>query len=190
MEVAMVDLMSLWLPILVASVLVFIVSSVLHVALPLHKSDNARLAGEAGVLEAMRKEGVTPGDYAFPYCTSMKDMGTDEMKKKLDAGPVGFMTVYPNGPINMGKALVLWFLYTVVVGLFVAYVASLTLAAGEEYMRVFRITSVTAFIAYALGAPVASIWKGQKWSTSFKFVLDGFLYSLATAGAFGWLWPS
>ena len=186
----MVDLMSLWLPVLVASVLVFIVSSVLHVALPLHKGDNARLAGEAGVLEAMRKEGVSPGDYAFPHCTSMKDMGSDEMKKRFDEGPVGFMTVYPNGPINMGKALVLWFLYTIVVGLFVAYVASLTLGAGEEYMRVFRITSATAFIAYALGAPVASIWKGQKWSTSFKFVLDGFLYSLATAGAFGWLWPS
>ena len=34
-----------------------------------------------------------------------------------------------------------------------------------------------------------SIWKGQSWSTTLKFVFDGLVYGLLTAGVFGWLWP-
>jgi hypothetical protein len=184
----MVGLMSLWLPVLVAAVLVFLASSVLHMLLPLHRGDYAKMSGEDNVLAAMRKEGVSPGDYMFPHCTGKK-MQSDEMKKKFDQGPVGFVTVFPSGPINMGKSLVLWFLYTVVVGVFVAYVTGRTTAAGAEYLQVFRVSGAVAFMGYAVGAPVASIWKGQKWSTSLKFVFDGLVYSLLTAGAFGGFWP-
>jgi hypothetical protein len=184
----MVDLISLWLPILVAAVFVFAVSSILHMLLPLHRGDLAKLPGEENVLEAMRKAGVDRGDYMFPHCTA-KEMKSEEMAKKFGQGPVGFMTVVPAGPPAMGKSLVQWFVYTIVVGVFVAYVSGRTLGAGTEYLQVFRISGAVAFIAYALGAPVASIWKGQKWSTSFKFVLDGLVYALVTAGTFAWLWP-
>ncbi len=35
-----------------------------------------------------------------------------------------------------------------------------------------------------------SAWKGQKWSTTIKFMIDGLIYALVTAGTFGWLWPA
>ena len=31
--------------------------------------------------------------------------------------------------------------------------------------------------------------KGVKWSTTAKFLFDGVIYGLVTAGTFGWLWP-
>jgi hypothetical protein len=36
---------------------------------------------------------------------------------------------------------------------------------------------------------VNGIWKGQPWSMVFKEAFDGLVYSLLTAGTFGWLWP-
>ena len=47
----------------------------------------------------------------------------------------------------------------------------------------------TAFLAYGVANMVDSIWKAQSWGTTFRHMLDGLLYSLVTAGVFGWLWP-
>ena len=69
----------------------------------------------------------------------MKEMNSPEMKEKWTKGPVGFMTILPSGPPAMGKNLVLWFLYSVLIGVFVAYVGSLAMGASEDYMRVFRV---------------------------------------------------
>lgn len=184
----MVTLTSLWLAIVLAGVAVFILSSIMHMALPIHRGDMGALAGEDDVLAAMREAKVTPGDYYFPF-SDCKDMKSEAQKEKWATGPVGFMTVLPNGPPAMGKALGIWFVYTLVVGFFVAYVTGRALDPAASYLQVFRISGAVAFLAYAGGAPVPSIWKGQKWSTSFKFVFDGLTYALVTAGVFGWLWP-
>ena len=186
----MVALLDLWLPILLSAVFVFVASSVLHMLIPIHKGDFGKLPGEEAVLEGMRAQGVRPGSYGFPYAGSMKEMGTPEMIEKLNRGPVGFMTVLPNGPMNMGKSLVQWFLFSLVISIFTAYVATIVLPVGQDYMLVFRLTSTVAFMAYALGNVVDSIWKGVSWVVTLKFVFDGTVYALVTAGAFGWLWPS
>ncbi len=113
-----VELMDLWLPILLSAVLVFVASSILHMAIPIHKADYKKLAGEADVLAAMRGQGVEPGSYVFPCAGTMKEMSTPEMIEKMNLGPVGFMTVIPNGPMAMGKSLVAWFLYSIVIAVF------------------------------------------------------------------------
>jgi hypothetical protein len=184
----MIELTVLWLPILVAAVLVFVVSSITHMVIPLHKGDYAKLPGEAKIMEALRNESVGRGDYMMPFCTG-KSMGSDEMKKKFEQGPTAFITVMPPGMPAMGKSLIQWFVYTLLVGIFVAYISSRTLSAETHYLQVFRVAGAVAFTAYALPSFVPSIWKGQSWGTSFKFVFDGLLYALVTAGAFGWLWP-
>jgi hypothetical protein len=56
-------------------------------------------------------------------------------------------------------------------------------------MLVFRVTGAAAMIAHITPALYDSIWKSQKCSISFKFIIDGVIYSLVTAGTFGWLWP-
>ena len=186
----MVSITALWMPILLSAVAVFIVSSLSHMVLQLHKKDYKGLANEDEAMAALRNAGVQPGNtYVFPYCADMKEMGSPEMVAKMNQGPVGFMNIMPNGPMNMGKHLGQWFVYCVVVGIFVAYLAGHTLSAGADYLSVFRVAGTTALMAYFLAEPVRSMWKAQPWGTTARHMIDGLAYSLVTAGVFGWLWP-
>jgi hypothetical protein len=185
----MISLMDLWLPIVLSAVLVFVVSSIVHMVLPFHRSDYTKIPGEAKVMEAMRKEGVSPGNYMFPCPANMKDMGSPEMIAKYKQGPVAFMNVFPSRPIAMGKSLTQWFVFCLVISFFAAYLAGRTLGPGHVYLEVFRIVGAVAFLGYAGAQPLDSIWKGQKWGTTIKHLIDGLLYALVTAGCFGWLWP-
>jgi hypothetical protein len=99
------------------------------------------------------------------------------------------LTVMPNGPMSMGRNLSLWFVYLVVVGVFVAYVTSRSLAVGADYARVFQIAGATAFIAYAVGLWQMSIWYRRSWSLTLKVTVDALIYASLTGGTFGWLWP-
>jgi len=182
----MTPLPALWLPILVSAVVVFLASWIVHTMLPHHKGDFGRMPGEDDVLEAMHKAGVKAGDYLFPYGTPA-EMRAPEMLAKLDRGPAGFMTVMGPGAWNMGASLVQWFVYLIVIGLFVAYVTSRTVPDGAEYLQVFRVSGAVAFLAYSGAHATGSIWYKRAWSTTFKFVFDGLIYALLTAGVFGWL---
>ena len=182
-------LADLWLPILVAAVLVFVVSSLVHMVLQIHKNDFDPLPNEAKVTEALRAAGLQPGSYRFPECKSMKEMNAPEMQEKLRRGPVGMLTVFPNGPMAMGKALGQWFVFCIVVGVFVAYLAGLSVPRGADFMAVFRVTTTVAFIGFSLSSVCDSIWKGVSWGVTAKFVFDGILYAVSTGVAFAWLWP-
>lgn len=185
----MIPILDLWLPIVVAAVLVFVVSSILHMALTYHRLDYKQLPREDETLEGVRRAGLSPGLYAFPYCASAKAMGTPEMQEKYRQGPVGMLILMPSGPPAMGKHLGLWFGFCLLVSVFVAYITGRTLAPGTDPLEVFRFAGATAFLAYGVGQIMDSIWKGQPWGNTFRGLLDGLIYSLVTAGAFGWLWP-
>ena len=185
----MVSAMSLWIPILLSAVLVFVASSVIHMVLPIHKNDMRKLEKEAEVMAALRPFNIPPGDYAFPCPKSMAEMKTPEFIEKRTKGPVALMTIIPNGPYSMGKSLALWFLYTVVVGGFAAYVTGLALEPGATYPAVFRFAGTTAFTGYSLALLQNSIWHKLNWGTTLKMMGDGLVYGALTAGTFGWLWP-
>jgi hypothetical protein len=185
----MTGLSALWVPILLSAVIVFVASSIIHMALPWHKSDYAKVPNEDRVRDALRPLAVPPGDYMIPRPRSMQDMKSKEFIEKLNQGPVMVVTVMPNGPGSMGKNLILWFLYCVVVSTFAAYVAGSALPPGAPYLRVFQLAGVTAFAGYALALWQMSIWYRRDWSTTIKSTVDGLIYTLLTAGTFGWLWP-
>jgi len=75
------------------------------------------------------------------------------------------------------------------VGFFIAYVTGRTLGAGTDYLAVFRLAGIIAFMTCGLSETVQSIWRGGPWSNTLRGIFDGLFYALATAGAFGWLWP-
>jgi len=185
----MIALIDLWLPILLSAVFVFVVSSILHMLLPIHKGDYKKLSGEEKVLGTMRAQGVQPGEYMFPSTGSMKEMSSPEMIEKYKLGPVGLMTVLPSGVPTMTKSLIQWFFFSVIISVFAAYIATIGLKAGAEYMTVFRVTGTVAILGYAFNHISNSIWKGQRWIVTLKFIFDGVVYGLVTAGTFGWLWP-
>jgi hypothetical protein len=186
----MTDLATLWLPILLGAVFVFIASSVIHMTPLWHKNEYPALPDEEAARAAIGGLKVPPGDYMVPRCNSMKEANTPEFKKKLQEGPRWIITALPPGDFAMAGSLVQWFLFTLLVGFFAAYVTSHALAPGAHYMDVFRFIGATTFMAYAFGQIPQSIWFKRRWSTTLKHVLDGFIYALITAGTFGWLWPS
>lgn len=184
----MVSLAALWLPILLSAVIVFIASSILHMVLPYHKNDYSKLPDEEKVVAALRGMTLPRGLYIFPYCTH-QEMKKPEMVEKYKRGPVGHMTIFPSGQINMGKYLGQWFVYCLIVAFFAAYLASRTLMPGTHYLQVFRVVGTAAFMAFGIGTLANGIWKGQPWGMTIKETVDGLIYGLLTAGTFGWLWP-
>jgi len=188
----MVGVASLWLPILLAAVLVFVASSIIHMFLPYHKNDFAKVPDEDRVMDALREVDVPAGDYVVPHAGGDPEvMKSEAFREKAKKGPVAFMSVLPSGdPFAMGTQLTQWFVYCVVVSVFAAYVAGRALEPGAAYLEVFRFAGCTAFVGYALALPQRSIWFKLSWSTTLKSMFDGLVYGLLTAGAFGWLWPS
>lgn len=185
----MTELASLWLPIILSAVAVFIVSSIIHMLLPLHKDDYLKVPEEDKVMDSVRQFNIPPGDYMMPRAESSKDFKSPEFLDKMNKGPIMIFTVKPNGQWGMGKALGLWFLYSVIVSFFAAYISGRALPVGADYMQVFRFIGATSFMGYSLALMQSSIWYSRKWSTTLKSMLDGLLYAMFTAGVFGWLWP-
>jgi hypothetical protein len=185
----MVSLGSLWLPILVSAVLVFIASSIIHMVLKYHNKDYKPLPNEDAVRAAIRSGSPPPAQYIIPYCSDMKEMEKTEVKQKFIDGPVAVMNVMRPGVPSMGAYLTQWFIFILIVSLFIAYLAAHTLPVGAEYLRVFRIVGTAGFLAYGAGMAPDSIWMGKPWAITWKQLIDALIYGLVTAGTFGWLWP-
>lgn len=177
-----------WAAALVAAVVVFVVSSVVHMALPYHKSDYGFAPNEDELRKSLNAAGLKPGRYMMPGCHSMKDLASEEMQAKFKEGPVGWFTILPPGPPSMGKNLLGWFVFTVFISFVVAYLADMALGPGEREL-VFRFTAAASFAIYGLSVFPETIWKAQPLSVSLKFVLDGLFYGLATGFAFDLMWP-
>lgn len=186
----MTTIAALWMPILLSAVIVFIASSIIHMAPLWHRGECPAVPDQDRVMDALRPFGIKPGEYMLPRAADMKACSSPEFIEKLKRGPVMLMTVLPNGPVSMVRALVQWFIYVLIVGVLAAYVAGRTLAPEADYLAVFRIAGATAFIAYAVGLWQQSIWYNRPWSTTLKHTLDGLIYALLTGGVFGWLWPA
>ena len=185
----MVTVPALWLPILLSGILVFVVSSIIHMVLSYHAGDSRAFPDEAKVMDALRPFRIPPGDYVMPCAASTKEMSEPAFIDKMKAGPVAFVTVLPNGPMAIGTSLARWFGYSLLVGAIAGYTAGLTLGPGAEYGLVFRVVGLVAFAGYSLAILQSAIWWHRGWGATLRTLFDGLIYSLLTAGTFGWLWP-
>ena len=185
----MIPLTALWLPILLSTVIVFFASFIMHMVLAYHKSDYRKLPDEDRVTHALRNAGVTRGPaYFFPYC-SFEEMKSAPVIEKMKRGPVGLLTVLPSGPPAMGKNLVQWFLYCLVISIFAAYLSSRTLVPGSAFVPVFRVVGTAALLGYGAAHAQESIWGGRSWVITLKHLFDSLIFALLTAATFAWLWP-
>ena len=94
---------SLWLPVVVSAVAVWILSAVLHMVLRYHKADYKPLSDEDSVAQALGKSVRGPGVYFLPYCAEMSQMKDPAIRKKFEDCPVAILTVLRNGTPTMGK---------------------------------------------------------------------------------------
>ena len=139
------------------------------------------------ILMAVRK--LTRPGLGVPHPGSPEHMKDPAFVAKMAKGPLLLMNVSPGTTMSMGKPLALWFVYTLVVSFFAAYITSRAVAPGTSYLSVFRFIGTTAFMAYALGQIPESIWYRRSWTRTFISIFDSLIYALLTAGVFGWLWP-
>lgn len=187
-EESIVFLHQLWAPVLLTVLLCFFAGFVLHMLIPLHKSDFTGLPGEPGILDALRKAGVGAGQYMFPWCDP-KDMRSPEFQKKFEAGPVGMVVIRKPSKFTMTPQLMWMVVYHLLVSVFVAYLATRTLARGTDYLHVFRVAGTSAIMGYGFGFFPHAIWYGYSRRFVVTEFVDAVVWGLLTAGAFGWLWP-
>ena len=185
----MVSLAQLWLPIVVSAVVVFFASFLAWMVVGHHKTDWKKLPDEEGLIGELKKQKPAAGQYMFPHCADGKQRQDPEFQKRWKEGPAGSVVVFGPGQANMGKSLAQYSLLCLVVSVFVAYLAGHTLAAGREYLAVFRVAGTASILAWCGSVASHSIWMGKTWSSTWKDILDGIVYGLLTAGVFGWLWP-
>lgn len=185
-----VSLIQLWLPIVLGTFLAWIASALIHMALKYHNSDYQRLSNEDEVMNAVRNGSTNLGIHTFPYCIDMNEMKDKTVQERFIKGPVGFLTILPNGMPNMGKLVGQQIGFFLVGCVLIAYCATLALEPGANYMSVFRFVAAVGFLAFGWGVIPFSIWFGHLWSMTAKYLLDALIYAVVVAGSFAWLWPA
>lgn len=182
----MVSLADLWLPILVAAIVVQIASTLVHMALPFwHTADYRTTDDDRPFVEAMRP--LRPGLYVIPR---MPERRSAEETAEWSKGPSAI--VYLRNPVafSFGKTIGIYFLYCLVSAIFVAYIAGQTLTPGTHYLRVFQIAGAAGTMFWSFGNNISdAIWYGKPWRSAIKYAIDGLLYGMLMGGVFGWLWP-
>ncbi|HVE71116.1 MAG TPA: hypothetical protein VNI54_07085 [Thermoanaerobaculia bacterium] len=183
----MVSLVDLWLPILIAAVIVHIASAFMHMALPFwHTADYGKTGNDGPFVEAMRS--LRSGLYMIPAMPPSKP--TEEQMAEWSKGPSAIMYLRNPASFSFPRTLGLHFLQCLVSAILVAYIAGQTLAPGTEYMRVMQIAGATGTIFWSFGSNISdAIWYGKPWRSAIKYAIDGLIYGLLMGGVFGWLWP-
>lgn len=185
----MISVAQLWLPLLIASVVVFFASAIMWMVLPHHKKDILFLGEEESkFLDTLKGLNLKPGSYMYPGC-ELKDLKTDAGKAKWDAGPWGTLMVSSTKP-NFGMNLVKTFIVYTIITLFVAYITGLSVAAGSEYMHVFRVAGTTAILGHCMGGLVNDFFLGKPARFIATCFFDSLVYALITAGIFASMWPA
>lgn len=180
----------LWLAIIVAGLLCWVASALIHMLIKYHNADYKGLANEDAVSVALAEKYPKPALYTLPYCSDMKAMGEEHMQKKFKAGPVAMITIMPNGMPPMGKLLTQQILFFIFGSLLIGYLTTLSITINSEFMTIFRQVFVAAFLTYGWAQIPYSIWMGQPWSNCIRYMLDALIYAAVTAATFAFLWPS
>ena len=158
----------LWVPILIATVLCFVASSLMWMVLPHHKKDWPALPADINL------SSVDAGQYVTPR---------DHMTSDWSA-----FVLVRRGRMNMGSAMLLWALNQLIIATLVAYLVYYTLPRGTDYMEVFRIAGTGGVLGYMGTVAQKSIWWGWKWRVTIMDLIDGLIYALLVAGSFAFYW--
>lgn len=180
---------SLWLPVLVAAIAVFVASSLVHMVFKWHNSDYRKLANEDDVQATLRAGAPAPGQYTIPHCGDMKDMQSEAMKKKFRDGPVAFITISNCGPEpKMGPMLGQWFLLNLFVAAIAGMLAMQSVGPGGSAHAAGHLVGVVTLLAYGVGSISGGIWFARPWGSVGKDLLDALIYGGVSAVVFAWLW--
>jgi hypothetical protein len=177
---------SLWLPILVSGVALFIASWAAWMVLPHHKSEWIGLPNEEAIMRQIKGDNLPPGQYCFPYAASPEDWKSEAYKAKMNAGPNGTLTLWP-APPNMAMNMVCTLAFFIIANFVIGYLAGIALDPGETFMEVFRFVGTAGILTYGTANILNGIWFGRKMVAD---IIDGVAYGLITGAIFAAMWPA
>lgn len=180
-----VALTSLWLPILLSTIAAFFIGFITWMVLPVHKDDWHELPDEDKFMDAVREMNLPHGSYMFPYCADAEQMKSEEFIAKQKQGPVGIVQTWEECG-SMGKQLACQFLFLLVTSFCIAYLTTLGVPAGADFMQVFRFVGTAGLLIYTAGNVPRTIWFRSRLT---GHVIDGIALGLATGLIFALLWP-
>jgi hypothetical protein len=188
-------LLSLWLPILLSAAAVWIVSTIFGMPFLHHKNDWIGLpaAEEDAFMGFLRTSGIKPGNYLFPDFRTRAAMESEKVKKALEQGPVGHLSLW-RPPLTMGGKLAATFIVFLVVSTLIAYQASVVLPKAAEFAppttpKVFRVVGTAGILAYCFSFIPSAIWFGAPKRTIALGIIDGIVFGVITGAIFAWRWP-
>lgn len=170
------------LPIILSAVALFLASFSIRMGTPLHDGDYAKLPNEQEVMQAA--EQIPGGRYVFPWA-SRAEYGSEEFLQRYVEGPRGMMVVYDE-PMNFPATLGLTFVFYLVAGMFVAYLAYKAIPVGAAFAEVFKFTAIAAIAIHGLGWLPQLIWYGD--IALVPTMIDCVVFALLTGVVFGLLW--
>jgi hypothetical protein len=181
---------ALWLPTIVSAVAVFVLSSILHMALPFwHRGDYRALPNEPAVLDALRPLDIPPGEYFAPRPASGEDMRSAAFIEKMKQGPVVMLNVSQAGVPSMGRPLLLWFVYVLIVAALAGHIAYAPYHDNFDEHGIFHTVALASFLGYCVALWQGVIWYRRSAIVALKSTIDGALYALATGWIFCYFWP-
>ena len=178
-------LTSLLIPIILSAIVLFFASFLSWMVLQLHRDDWKKLEKEDAFLKTMADLNVPQGNYMFPGCDTPAEMKTEEYQQKWDQGPSGVMTVFPK--VGMGKKLGLKFVYFLTISFCLAYLSTLAIIPGAEFMVVFRFMSTAGLLVFLSSTVQHSIWFHNR---ILGHIIESILYAAIVGVIFGFLWPA
>src|SRR5882672_6740039 len=160
----------LWLPIIVATVVMFVLSALMWTAMPHHKKEFRGVPDEDALLALLRKASLEPGNYTFPWCSPehrSDKAKTDAWKQKWAQGPAGTLSIAPRGPMSMGKMMGQSIVLYLVVNFFLGAVGAHAIRFDTQptFHHVFVVISLAAFMAYFFATVPECIWFGKPWKS-------------------------
>lgn len=185
----MTPFMSLLLPIVLSAVAVFIVSMIVHMAMPWHKSDYGNVPNDDAAMAAIQSLNLAPDDYAVPNPHLPGGGKNPDFIAKFERGPTFHLTLMPSGGMNMGKLMGTWLGFMLLISAIAGWVTGSIVGPGGNTHAVFHYSAIITACSYGFGAWPLSIWYHRKWSTSFKETFDAILYGLASGAVFMVMWP-
>ena len=183
----MVTIGSLWMPILVSAVIIWFASFLVWVVLPHHKSEYKGVPDEDATIKSLGD--IRPGLYNIPHLTAMEEIKKPEVIKKFEGGPTGFLTVVPRGVPNMGKSMVLSFVYYLAVGVVVRLRRWSDSGVGDPLSQGVPDCRHRGMVGSRVGSHHRWYLVWTTVGAIAKHLLDTLAYGLLTGEVFGWLWP-
>lgn len=181
-----VELISLWLPILLTTVMLFFSGFICWMVLPNHKPDWKKLPNETEFLHKMAEWDIPKGNYAYPYAMDKESMEGENAKKAIEQGTFGTIQAWGGQP-SMGNNLLCQVGFLFVTNFCLAYLATLGVAPGADFMTVFRFVATAAFLTFTAAVVPGAIWFKNRIT---GHIIDGVIQAAIAGAVFAWLWPS